>query len=265
MSSTRSFFIGKVPIGGGAPVSVQSMTNTDSRDAEATLAQIRELAQAGCDIVRLSVYDDDCLKALPAIVDGSPVPLVADIHYRADLAVGAIERGVAKVRINPGNIGGMEKVRRVADCARMHHVPIRIGVNSGSIEKEILRREGGVTARGMLDSALSHARLLEEAGFHDIVLSLKASSVPLTVAVMVVSTFSSVVIVAGAPSTGLLSLRTAIVTGPSCMSSLRVPLKVVQIEPSLLSTWPVMVTSVSGATVVVFPVSAPLMAVMLMS
>ena len=182
MSATRSFFIGKVPIGGGAPVSVQSMTNTDSRDAEATLAQIRELAQAGCDIVRLSVYDDDCLKALPAIVDGSPVPLVADIHYRADLAVGAIERGVAKVRINPGNIGGMEKVRRVADCARMHHVPIRIGVNSGSIEKEILRREGGVTARGMLDSALSHARLLEEAGFHDIVLSLKASSVPLTVA-----------------------------------------------------------------------------------
>ena len=182
MSATRSFFIGKVPIGGGAPVSVQSMTNTDSRDAAATLQQIRELAQAGCDIVRLSVYDEDCLKALPAIVDGSPVPLVADIHFRADLAVGAIERGVAKVRINPGNIGGMEKVRRVADCARMHHVPIRIGVNSGSIEKDILRREGGVTARGMLDSALSHARLLEEAGFHDIVLSLKASSVPLTVA-----------------------------------------------------------------------------------
>lgn len=182
MRSTRAFHIGALPIGGGAPVTVQSMTNTDSRDAAATLSQIRELAKAGCDIVRLSVYDDDCLKALSAIVDGSPVPLVADIHYRADLAVGAMERGVAKVRINPGNIGGMANVRRVADCARSHHVPIRIGVNSGSIEKEILAREGGVTARGMVDSALRHAKLLEEAGFHDIVLSLKASDVPLTVA-----------------------------------------------------------------------------------
>ena len=103
------------------------------------------------------------------------------IHYRADLAVGAMERGIAKVRINPGNIGSVREVRRVADCAKMHHVPIRIGVNSGSVEKEILAQEGGVTARGMLRSALGHARLLEEAGFHDIVLSLKASSVPLTV------------------------------------------------------------------------------------
>ena len=109
------------------------------------------------------------------------MPLVADIHYRADLAVGAMERGIAKVRINPGNIGSVREVRRVADCAKMHHVPIRIGVNSGSVEKEILAQEGGVTARGMLRSALGHARLLEEAGFHDIVLSLKASSVPLTV------------------------------------------------------------------------------------
>ncbi|MDD3335080.1 MAG: flavodoxin-dependent (E)-4-hydroxy-3-methylbut-2-enyl-diphosphate synthase [Eubacteriales bacterium] len=182
MSHTRSFFIGKVPIGGGAPISVQSMTNTDSRDAAATLAQVKALAAVGCDLVRLSVYDDACLEALPVIVDGSPVPLVADIHYRADLAVGAIERGIAKVRINPGNIGGMDKVRRVADCAKAHHVPIRIGVNSGSIEKDILAREGGVTPRGMVDSALAHARLLEKAGFEDIVLSLKASSVPLTVA-----------------------------------------------------------------------------------
>ena len=131
MSATRSFFIGKVPIGGGAPVSVQSMTNTDSRDAAATLPQIRELAQAGCDIVRLSVYDEDCLKALPAIVDGSPVPLVADIHFRADLAVGAIERGVAKVRINPGNIGGMRKgapgggLRPNASCAHPHRRELR--------------------------------------------------------------------------------------------------------------------------------------------
>lgn len=182
MYRTRAFQIGSVPIGGNAPVSVQSMTNTDTRDAAATLNQVRALAEAGCDIVRLSVYDEQCLDVLPEIIAGSPVPLVADIHYRADLAVGAIERGIAKVRINPGNIGGMEKVRLVADCAKAHHVPIRIGVNSGSIEKDILAREGGVTARGMLDSALAHARLLERAGFEDIVLSLKASSVPLTVA-----------------------------------------------------------------------------------
>ena len=181
MRQTRSFFIRQTPIGGNAPVTVQSMTNTDTRDAGATLAQVRELAYAGCDIVRLSVYDEKCLEALPTVIDGSPVPLVADIHYRADLAVGAIERGIAKVRINPGNIGSADGVRRVADCARAHHVPIRIGVNSGSIEKDILARDGGVTARGMVDSALSHARLLEAAGFDEIVLSLKASSVPLTV------------------------------------------------------------------------------------
>lgn len=182
MRATRSFYIGPVPIGGGSPVTVQSMTNTDTRDAKATLAQVRALAAAGCDIVRLSVYDEQCLDALPAIIAGSPVPLVADVHYRADLAVGAMERGVAKVRINPGNIGAAAGVRRVADCARAHHVPIRIGVNSGSIEKDILARDGGVTARGMVDSALGHAGLLEKAGFHDIVLSLKASSVKLTVA-----------------------------------------------------------------------------------
>ena len=181
MRNTRSFSIGPLPIGGGAPVTVQSMTNTDTRDAAATLAQVRALAQAGCDFVRLSVFDEQWLEALPAIIEGSPVPLVADIHYRADLAVGAMERGIAKVRINPGNIGSVREARRVADCAKMHHVPIRIGVNSGSVEKDILAREGGVTARGMLQSALGHARLLEEAGFHDIVLSLKASSVPLTV------------------------------------------------------------------------------------
>ena len=181
MRQTRAFFIGNVPIGGGAPITVQSMTNADTRDATATLAQIRELAQAGCDIVRVSVYDDACLASLPDIVAGSPVPLVADIHYRADLAVGAMERGVAKVRVNPGNIGGERNVRLVADCARAHHVPICIGVNSGSVEKDILAQEGGVTARGMVKSALNHARLLERAGFEDIVLSLKASDVRLTV------------------------------------------------------------------------------------
>lgn len=181
MRGTRAFKIGGVAIGGGAPVTVQSMTNTDTRDAAATLLQVRALAAAGADIVRVSVYDDACLPAIRAIVDGSPVPIVADIHYRADLAVGALERGVAKVRINPGNIGSAEKVRMVADCAKAHGAPIRIGVNSGSIEKDILHEEGGVTAQGMLRSALRHARLLEDVGFRDIVLSLKATDVPLTV------------------------------------------------------------------------------------
>ena len=148
MRKSRAFSIGGVPIGGGAPVTVQSMTNTDTRDSAATIAQIKALAQAGCDIVRLSVYDEKCVQALPAIISASPVPLVADIHFRADLAVAAMEQGIAKVRINPGNIGSTAEVRRVADCARAHHVPIRIGVNSGSIEKDILRREGGYHHRG---------------------------------------------------------------------------------------------------------------------
>ena len=181
MRGTRSFRIGGVPIGGGSPVTVQSMTNTDTRDAAATLAQVRALAAAGADIVRVSVFDEACLPAFADIVAGAPVPIVADIHFRADLAVGALERGAAKVRINPGNIGAQAKVRMVADCAKAHGAPIRIGVNSGSIEKDILRREGGVSAQGMLESALGHARILEAVGFRDIVLSLKATDVPLTV------------------------------------------------------------------------------------
>ena len=177
----RAMQIGSLPLGGGAPVSVQSMTNTDTRDAAATLSQICELADAGCDIVRVSVYDESCVKAVRTLVDGSPVPLVADIHFDYRLAIGAMENGIAKLRINPGNIGGEDRVRMVADCARAHHVPIRIGVNAGSLEKEILARDGGVTAQGMVDSGMNHARLLEHAGFHDIVLSLKSSDVRLTV------------------------------------------------------------------------------------
>jgi len=178
---TRLMKIGGVPIGGGAKVSVQSMTNTDTRDAQATLMQIRALAAAGADIVRVSVYDDNCLPAFETICKAAPVPVVADIHFRADLAVGALERGAAKVRINPGNIGSEAKVRLVADCAKAHGAPIRVGVNSGSIEKEILRKYGGVTAEGMAESALKHAAMLEKAGFTDIILSLKASDAPLTV------------------------------------------------------------------------------------
>ena len=180
-TKTRQVKAGSVLIGGGAPVSVQSMTNTDTADVEATLSQIRALAIAGADIVRVSVYNEACAKAVRALVDGSPVPLVADIHFDHKLALAAVENGIHKLRINPGNIGGEKNVQAVADCAKAHHVPIRIGVNSGSIEREILARDGGPTARGMVDSALNHARMLEKAGFGDIVLSMKASDVRLTI------------------------------------------------------------------------------------
>ena len=180
---TRRVQVGTVAIGGGAPVSVQSMTNTDTRDVEATLAQIRALAQAGADIVRVSVYDMDCAKAVRALVDGSPVPLVADIHFDHRLAIAAAENGISKLRINPGNIGGERNVRALADCVKAHHIPVRIGVNSGSVEREILQKYGGPTPEGMLESALGHARMLERCGFYDMVLSMKASNVPDTYAV----------------------------------------------------------------------------------
>ena len=177
----KQVFAGRVPIGGGSPVSIQSMTNTDTRDAEATLRQICALAQNGCDIVRVSVYDAECVRAVKTLAAQSPVPLVADIHFDHKLALGAMENGIHKLRINPGNIGGPENVKRVADCAKMHHVPIRIGVNAGSLENGIVKKYGGATAEGMVESAMGHIRLLEDAGFDDIVISLKSSSVPLTV------------------------------------------------------------------------------------
>ena len=177
----RQVIAGGLKIGGGAPVSVQSMTNTDTRDVGATLAQIKALADAGCDLVRVSVYDQACVKAVRELVDKSPVPLCADIHFDDQLAVGAMENGIQKLRINPGNIGGETKVRLVADCARAHHVPIRIGVNGGSLEKDILARDGGATAKGMADSAMRHVKLLENAHFYDTVLSLKSSDVRMTV------------------------------------------------------------------------------------
>ncbi len=179
---TRQVTAGSVRIGGGAPVSVQSMTNTDTADVEATLAQIRALAAAGADIVRVSVYNEACARAVRALVDGSPVPLVADIHFDHKLALAAVENGIHKLRINPGNIGGAQNVRVLADCVKAHHIPVRIGVNSGSVEKDILARYGGPTPQGMVESALSHAKLLEDCGFSDIVLSMKASNVPDTVA-----------------------------------------------------------------------------------
>ena len=179
---TREVQIGKLKLGGGNPVLVQSMTNTDTRDAEATLAQIRALHEAGCDLVRVSVYDEACAEAVKTLTDRSPVPLVADIHFDYQLAIRSAENGIAKLRINPGNIGREDRVRMVADCAKAHHIPIRIGVNSGSVEKELLAKYGGPTAECLVESALGHARILEKVGFEDIVLSMKSSDVKLTIA-----------------------------------------------------------------------------------
>lgn len=174
---TRKVFAKDVAIGGGAPVTVQTMTNTDTRDVASTLAQIRAMADAGADIVRVSVYDEACADAVRALVDGSPVPLVADIHFNHKLAIRAVENGIAKVRVNPGNIGGEAHVRELADCLKAHRIPVRIGVNSGSIEKDILAKYSGVTPEGMVESGLNHARMLEKCGFDDIVLSFKATDV----------------------------------------------------------------------------------------
>ena len=178
---TKTVNIGGLLLGGGNPVLVQSMTNTDTRDTESTLAQIRGLHEAGCDIVRVSVYDEKCAEAVKMLAAESPVPLVADIHFDYKLAIRAAENGIAKLRINPGNIGGEARVRELADCAKAHHIPIRIGVNSGSAEKELLAKYGGPTAECLVESALGHARMLERAGFEDIVLSMKSSDVKLTI------------------------------------------------------------------------------------
>jgi (E)-4-hydroxy-3-methylbut-2-enyl-diphosphate synthase len=178
---TRRVMVGRVPLGGGAPVAIQSMTNTDTRDIEATLAQIARLHEAGCDIVRVSVYDRACAEAVKTLADKSPVPLVADIHFDYKLAIRAIENGIAKVRINPGNIGGRQNVRALAACVRAHRVPVRIGVNAGSLERELLAKHGGPTAEAMVESALGQAGMLEGMGVSDIVLSMKASGVLATV------------------------------------------------------------------------------------
>ncbi len=178
---TRQVIAGSVRIGGGAPVTVQSMTNTDTRDYEATIAQIRRLAGAGADIVRIAVPDEASAANVRALTDASPVPLVADIHFDYRLALRSIENGISKVRINPGNIGGEANVRILADCLKRHRIPVRVGVNGGSLEKDILARYGGVTPEGMVESALGHVRLLEKFGYDDVVISMKAPDVRRTV------------------------------------------------------------------------------------
>jgi (E)-4-hydroxy-3-methylbut-2-enyl-diphosphate synthase len=178
---TRQIRIGPVAIGGGAPIAVQSMTTTQTADAAATLAQVRALAEAGADVVRLAVPDDDAAQALPAIVRASPVPLVADIHFDYRLALQALAAGIQGVRLNPGNIGSKERVREVVRVARERSVPIRIGVNAGSLEKDIVEKHGWPTAEGMVESAERHIRFLEDEGYREIKVSLKAHDVAMTV------------------------------------------------------------------------------------
>lgn len=174
----REVRIGSVTIGGGHPVAVQSMTLTDTRDVAATLEQIHRLEEAGCEIVRVAVPDDEAAAALPAIKKGTRIPLVADIHFHYKIALKAIAAGVDKIRINPGNLGGEERAKVVTRAAREAGIAMRVGVNSGSLEREIIDKYGGPTPQGMVESALGHLRFLEDEGFTNTVVSLKASNVP---------------------------------------------------------------------------------------
>ncbi len=173
--------IGHVGIGGDNPVRVQSMTNTDTRDSEATLEQIKQLARAGCEVVRVAVPDQEAVSGLREIVLYSELPVVADIHFDHRLALGAIESGVHGLRLNPGNIGDESRVNRVVDAAKSARIPVRIGVNSGSIDRKILKKYGGPTAEAMVESALEHIRFLENRNFNLIKISLKSSSVQNTI------------------------------------------------------------------------------------
>ena len=174
---TRQLKLGSVRIGGGAPIVVQSMTNTDTRDVEATLGQIKRLHDAGCEIVRVAVPDETAARALRAIHDASPIPVIADIHFDYRLALMALEAGLEGLRINPGNIGERKNVEMVVDAAKAQGAVIRVGVNSGSVEKRLLEQYGGPTPQAMVESALGHVRILEEHGFYDTKISIKSSSV----------------------------------------------------------------------------------------
>lgn len=175
-AATREINIGGVKIGGSNKIAIQSMTNTDTTEIDRTSAQIKALAEAGCDIVRVAVYNQACLPALKALKSLSPVPIVADVHFDYKLALGAIENGADKLRINPGNINNPGHIKMVADCAKAHKIPIRVGANSGSLEKELLDQYG-VGPRGICASVEKNVRLLEKLGFNDIVISAKCSDV----------------------------------------------------------------------------------------
>lgn len=176
-TQTKQIHVGPVAIGGGAPVAVQSMCNTHTSDARATIEQIARLHDAGCEIIRLAVPDQAAADALPEIVHASPIPVVADIHFDYRLALAAVKAGVHKIRINPGNIGGMSRVQAVVKACQARNIPIRIGVNSGSLEKEILAKYGAPTAEALVESAMGHVQMLEACGFDDIVISMKSSDV----------------------------------------------------------------------------------------
>jgi (E)-4-hydroxy-3-methylbut-2-enyl-diphosphate synthase len=178
---TKRINVGGVPMGGGAPITVQSMTNTKTADVDATVRQIRSLENVGCDIIRVAVPDKDAALAIREIKKQINLPLVADIHFDYRLALLAVESGADKIRINPGNIGGRERVRAVVSACKERSIPIRIGVNSGSVSKDLIEKHGGPTAQALVESALSHVNILEEEDFTDICLSLKASSVPITI------------------------------------------------------------------------------------
>lgn len=179
---TREVKIGGVTIGGNNPIAIQSMCNTKTTDVEATVAQIRRLTEAGCDIVRVAVPDEASAEAIGEIRKQITIPLVADIHFNYKLAIAAMERGVDKIRINPGNIGGRENLQQVVEAAAGRNVPIRVGVNSGSLEKEILEAHGGhVTAEGLVESALQKAAMIQEMDYHNLVISIKSSDVMMCV------------------------------------------------------------------------------------
>jgi (E)-4-hydroxy-3-methylbut-2-enyl-diphosphate synthase len=178
---TCQIHVGSVAVGGGAPVSVQSMTNTDTRDAKATVAQIRRLVRAGCEIIRVAVPDETAAAALPAIVKGSAIPVIADIHFNYRLALAAIDAGVHGIRINPGNIGGRQRLAEVVKQAGANNLSIRVGVNAGSLEKHILRKYGHPVAEALVESALANVRLVEDMDFNQIKISIKSSDVLTTV------------------------------------------------------------------------------------
>jgi len=178
---TRQITVRNIPIGSNSPIPVQSMTNTATEDVDATLGQIEKLFAAGCKIVRVAVPNRNAAAAFAKIRKGTKVPLVADIHFQHELAVAAIEAGADKVRINPGNIGAADKVKKVVDAARAAHVPIRIGVNSGSLEKELLEKYGGATPQALVQSGLGFIAMMEKFSFGDIILSIKASDVLTTI------------------------------------------------------------------------------------
>ena len=179
---TRQILVGNVPIGGGAPVAIQSMLNTKTTDIEGSLAQLRKLAAAGCQIARLAVPNREAADAFGQICKASPLPLVADIHFDYKLALLAAEGGASKIRINPGNIGGEDRVEAVVTACKERGIPIRIGVNGGSLDKKLLEKYGHPTAEALVESAFQHLELLEKFGFYDTCVSMKSSSVPTMVA-----------------------------------------------------------------------------------